>query len=119
MSDKQQLDLALRVLDQQLIDTSGRRCGKVDDIELNANPGKPGTLTALLVGPKHQRSRTPTLLRLLGLPYSFGDQPSVEIAWERVTEITHVVKLSTDADDLRLAEGDRRLRRWVGRLPHA
>lgn len=119
MSERQQLDLALRVLDQQLVDSNGRRCGKVDDIELDATPGKPASVRALLVGADHQRTRTPMVLRLLAWPWRFGDKPSVEIPWARITNITHVVKLDTEADEIGLAEGDRRLGRWISRLPNA
>ena len=43
MSDRPQLDLVLRVLDQQIVDWAGRRCGNVDDIAIEGDAG--GTAT--------------------------------------------------------------------------
>jgi hypothetical protein len=43
----ERLDLVYRVLDLQLVDVDGRRCGKVDDVELS---GEPLRATALLSG---------------------------------------------------------------------
>jgi hypothetical protein len=117
VSDEQELDLVLRVLDQQLVDADGQRCGRVDDVELEIGPGDEARARALLVGPGAQQARTPPLLRLLGWPFGFGDRMLVEVPWPQIRGITHVVKLDQSADALGLAEGDRRLGQWLGRLP--
>ena len=46
-----QIDLGLGVLDHQLLDSEGRRCGNVDDLELEGvRDGKP-VVVAILTGP--------------------------------------------------------------------
>ena len=44
------IDLALGVLDHQLLDSEERRCGKVDDLELEQVEGKAPRVTALVAG---------------------------------------------------------------------
>jgi sporulation protein YlmC with PRC-barrel domain len=118
MSESRQLDLALRVLDQQLIDWGGRKCGKVDDILIEGEPGKAARVTGLLVGPAATMARRPGLFRFLGrFTPQFGDPSEVEVPWSAVDGITHVVKLKEEADDLGLHEGEKRALRLVGRIP--
>lgn len=53
------LPLGLRVLDEQLVDASGRRCGRVEDIELDGEPGRPTRVTAILCGATAWKRRLP------------------------------------------------------------
>ena len=41
MSSAQELDVGLGLLDHQLVDCEGRRCGNVDDLELEGLPRRP------------------------------------------------------------------------------
>src|SRR5207249_11410211 len=50
-------DLGLNVLDHQLLDAEGRRCGKVDDLALEGGPGEDLELAAMLCGPGVWRGR--------------------------------------------------------------
>ena len=116
MSERPQLDLALRVLDQQVVDWSGRRCGNVDDVAIEGEPGKGASVRGLLLGRNVTRRRRPRLLAFLSGP-TFGDSPEVEVPWSAIEEITQVVKLKQDAEELGLAAGDATAARWIGRIP--
>lgn len=114
-----EIDLSLRVLDQQIVDWSGRRCGKVDDIVIDGAPGGTATVAGIVVGRAATRNRKPWLLRLLQpLAPRFRDADEAAVEWSEIDEITHVVKLKRDAAEYGLAAGDRRAREWVGKVPH-
>jgi sporulation protein YlmC with PRC-barrel domain len=116
MSERTQMDLAVRVLDQQIVDWSGRRCGNVDDIAIEGEPGESATVQAILVGPDATRPRRPRLLAFFSGP-TFGDAPEVEVPWSAIEDITQVVKLKKDASELGLGTGDDRVGRWIERIP--
>jgi sporulation protein YlmC with PRC-barrel domain len=108
------VDLALGILDHQLVDDEGRRCGKVDDLELELGENPP-RVSAIIVGTTawRDRSRLGALLaRLLGVD-------SVRIPWEEVASIESAVQLRRTARELRLGRGDDRYRALVERLPGA
>ena len=46
-----QIDIGLHVLDHQLLDRDGRRCGNVDDLAIEGGPGERAEVVAILVGP--------------------------------------------------------------------
>jgi hypothetical protein len=45
-----ELDLAFGLLDHQIVDAEGRRCGKVDELEIEGGPGETPQVRAILVG---------------------------------------------------------------------
>lgn len=107
------IDLALGVLDHQLLDSEERRCGKVDDLELEGvREGKP-YVSALLAGPPAWggRGRLGTLLARL------ASGRTVHVPWGEVEEIGSAVHLRKTARELRLGSGDDRARPWLERLP--
>lgn len=107
------IDLALGVLDHQLLDSEGRRCGKVDDLELEGvSDGKPH-VTAIVSGPPAWSGRG--WLGRMAAALTRGD--TVRIAWDEVEEIDSAVRLRRTAKDLRLGRGDDRARPWVSRMP--
>jgi len=116
MSERTQLDLVLRVLDQQIVDWAGRRCGNVDDVAIDGEPGGSATVKGLLVGRDATRRRRPRLLAFVAGP-TFGDAPEVEVSWSEIEDITQVVKLKKDATELGLGAGDDRAAKWIGRIP--
>jgi sporulation protein YlmC with PRC-barrel domain len=116
MSERAQMDLAVRVLDQQIVDWSGRRCGNVDDVAIEGKPGETATVTGLLVGRDVTRRRRPRLLALFAGP-TLGDAAEVEVPWSAVDQITQVVKLKEDAAELGLGAGDDRVKGWLERIP--
>jgi sporulation protein YlmC with PRC-barrel domain len=91
------IDLALGVLDHQVVDSEDRRCGKVDDLELEGvREGKPA-VSAIVV----------------------GRQKVVRVPWSEVQEVGSAIKLKKTAGDYRLGRGDDRARRWVEWIPGA
>ena len=80
MSSPPELDLGLGLLDHQLLDSEGRRCGNVDDLELEGfRDGRP-RVAAILVGPPVWRRRG-WLGRLAALIAPGGP---VRVPWEEV-----------------------------------
>jgi hypothetical protein len=110
-----EIDLGLGVLDHQLVDSDGYRCGKVDDLELGGiRAGKPH-VAAILTGVPAWRGRG-----LLGrLVASLPGGRVVRIPWKEVGEVEAGVKLRRPARELGLARGDERARRLVERIPGA
>jgi sporulation protein YlmC with PRC-barrel domain len=106
-----------QLLDEQIVDSEGRRCGRVDDIELRGNPPR---ITALLVGSGLYPRRLPRRLRgparrIFG-PEVWGKN-AVRIPWEEVDGFEQMVKLRGKAEEAGLGEGDDPERWIVRRLP--
>jgi hypothetical protein len=114
---QESLDLALAVLDRQLIDCAGHNCGRVDDIELSGGPGEPLRVQALLVGPGawSGRIRSP-IGRLLA---KLGGGATRRVPWSEVREVTHVVKVNGRVSDWGLGTGDQRASEWIRKVPGA
>ena len=107
-----EIDLGLGVLDHQLVDSQGRNCGNVDDLELSGLSSGEPEVTEILVGGNAWRSRG--LLGRLAARIS-GD--AVHVPWPEVDSVTSVVTLSRPAAELRLNRRADRLGRIVGRVP--
>jgi sporulation protein YlmC with PRC-barrel domain len=118
----ERMDLAYRVLDDQLVDADGRRCGRVDDLEFTGGPGDELYLSAILAGRGVWPARLPRPLRRLGArwlgPLVWGSTAR-RVPWEEVEEVTARVVLRGRAEDLGLAGGDLELAPIVGKLPGA
>jgi sporulation protein YlmC with PRC-barrel domain len=113
MSGPQQVDVGLGILDHQLVDSEGRRCGNVDDLELEGlREGSP-RVTAILVGPPVWRGRG----RLGRLAAFVARGRLVRVPWEEVAGIEAAVELKKTASELRLGRGDDRARKWVEWIP--
>jgi hypothetical protein len=114
------MDLVYRVLDEQLVDVDGRRCGRVDDLEFEGGLGDPPRLHAILSGSGTWHRRMPRPLRPLGARI-FGEGVSgrdlIRVPWSEVDDISSVVRLRSKARDLGLAQGDQRDRLLVAKLP--
>ena len=107
------IDLALGILDHQLVDSEGRRCGKVDDLELDGvGEGKP-RVAAILTGPPVWRGRGP----LGRLAATLARGGSVRIPWEEVDRVRSDVELRRPARELRLGRGDDRAQPLVEKVP--
>ena len=109
------IDLGLRLLDDQLLDSDEHRCGRVDDIRLEGKPGSGTEVSALLVGPG---AWTPRLRR----PFSdiidgLSPDHMHVIPWSEVTAVGTAVHLSSTAKDLGLETNDGRSVQWVGDPP--
>jgi sporulation protein YlmC with PRC-barrel domain len=106
--------LAHHVLDHQLVDSRGERCGKVDDLALETRPDGTVEVRGVLAGPGvlRRRARHGWLRWLVGLA---GDR-QVEVPWQHVAQIVDHVSLAMPAPDLGLAEGEERAARVLGRV---
>jgi sporulation protein YlmC with PRC-barrel domain len=113
MSSAEKIDLGLGLLDHQLVDCDGRRCGNVDDLELEGiSQGSP-RVTAILVGPPVWKGRG--WLGRVASALATGD--TVRVPWEEVEKVDSAVHLKKTAKELRLGRGDDRARRWVEWIP--
>jgi sporulation protein YlmC with PRC-barrel domain len=92
-----EIDLGLGVLDHQIIDVDGRRCGKVDDLELEGIRSDSPSVTFIVVG-----RRRP-----------------VRVPWEKVDRVEAAVQLKVSAGEVGLGTLDDRARKLVERMPGA
>ena len=114
------LDLAYRVLDAQLVDVDGRRCGRVDDVEFSGAVGEPLYVSALLTGHGVYPSRLPRRLRGLGrrlLGPGILGRTILRVPWTAVEDVDVTALLREPASELGLATIDLALQRWVERMP--
>jgi sporulation protein YlmC with PRC-barrel domain len=112
MSNVTDVDIALSILDHQLVDGDGLNCGKVDDLEIGGLDGDSPEVIEILVGGNAWRSRG-----LLGRLAARVSGDAVHVPWPEVDSVTSVVTLNRPAAELRL---NRRADRWgriVGRMP--
>jgi sporulation protein YlmC with PRC-barrel domain len=110
-----EFDIGYWLLDDELIDRDGRRCGRVDDLEFDGEPGEQAVLAAILCGPGAWCQRVPRPFRPL-VQRLFGEAIT-RVPWEEVADITVVVNLKRRAEDLCLGQGDDRVGRVVRGLP--
>lgn len=111
-----EIDIALKVLDHQILDCDGRRCGNVDDLEIEGGAGETARVTAILVGPGVWPQRAGWIGRLAS---RIGGGRRVRVPWDDVAGIEAHVLLRKTAMELGLGRGDDRLRPWIERIPGA
>ena len=88
------------------MDSEGRRCGNVDDLELEGVAAGEPRVVAILTGPPAWRGRG-----VFGrLAASIARGGLVRVPWEEVAEIESCVQLRKTAKELRLGRGDDRVR---------
>jgi sporulation protein YlmC with PRC-barrel domain len=106
--------LSEQLLDRQLVDFHGVRCGKVDDVEFDDSTSH--RIVALWVGPEAWLRRFPDRVQPLVRPIRrFGAQ---RVAWDQVYEISDdEVRLRDEAMALGLSTVDEALARRVSRIP--
>jgi len=108
-------DIALELLDHEVIDAAGVPCGIVDDVELAGEPGEPLYAVALLVGPG-------TVADRLNWPFNalmrrvFG-RSRVRVPWSEVQAVAERITLRDSAQSHGLGGADRRCARLVARIP--
>jgi sporulation protein YlmC with PRC-barrel domain len=105
------LHLGHNILDHQLLDQDGRRCGNVDDLAIEE-----AEVVAILSGPGVWPQRSGWLGRLAGW---IGGSGRVRIPWAEVTKIDSAVHLRRTAAEYGLGKGDDRLRPFIERIPGA
>ena len=107
------LDIAQELLDRQLIDSEGARCGMVDEVELEGSPGATLRVRALLVGPRALARRLPALLR----PLVRFPARTVRIPFEGISFSHGHVVLPRRAREYGLMALEERIGRYVRRMP--
>lgn len=115
MSDKQ-IDIGLHVLDHQLLDKEGRRCGKVDDLAIEGGVGEVPEVVAILCGPGYWPQRAGCIGRIASW---IGGGRRVRIPWSQVAKIDSAIELKQRATELGLGRGDDRLRPYMDKVPGA
>jgi sporulation protein YlmC with PRC-barrel domain len=105
------IHLGHNVLDHQLLDKEGRRCGNVDDLAVEGDQ-----VVAILSGPGTWSARAGWLGRFAGW---IGGGGRVRIPWEEVTKIDSAVHLRRTASEYGLGKVDDRLRPFFERIPGA
>ena len=109
------VDLALGVLDHQLVDAEGRRCGNVDDLELaGVQEGAP-RVEAILVGPPVWRGRG-SVGRIAA---AVARGRTVRVPWNEVERVDSGVRLKKTAPELGLGRCDDRVQKLVAWIPGA
>jgi sporulation protein YlmC with PRC-barrel domain len=110
------VDIGLQVLDRQLLDKNGRRCGNVDDLAIEGGVGEVPEVVAILVGPGYWAQRAGLIGKLAGW---IGGGRRVRVDWSEVQEINSAVELKRSATELGLGRGDDRLRPYLDKIPGA
>jgi sporulation protein YlmC with PRC-barrel domain len=112
----QEIDIGLHVLDRQLLDKNGRRCGNVDDLAIEGGAGEVPEVVAILAGPGYWAQRAGLIGRLAGW---IGGNRRVRVDWSDVAKVGAAVELKREATELGLGRGDDRLRPYVDKIPGA
>jgi len=110
-------DVALEVLDHEVLDAAGVPCGIVDDVELVARPGGPLRAVALLIGPATVADRLTWPFDVL-VRRAFG-RAHVRVPWSEVEEVGERIRLRGSAQTYGLGAVDRKWGRIVARAPGA
>jgi len=108
------IDVGLNVVDHQLLDADRRRCGKVDDLEIEGGPGEEPRVVAILCGPGVWPQRAGWVGRLASW---VGGGACVRVPWGEVATVAAHVELKRTATELGLGRGDDLVRPLIERIP--
>ena len=78
------LHLGHHIVDHQLLDKDGRRCGNVDDLAIEGGPGEVPEVVAILVGPGYWAQRAGWIGKLAGW---IGGGRRVRVEWKDVAKV--------------------------------
>lgn len=113
MTPDSPIKLVSELLDLPLLDSEGKYCGIVDDVELSGRAGQDADLKALLIGPGAYSGRLPAWLMWL-VSRLAGDRIT-RVPMDQVRTITSAVQLDCPGRDLGLHKSETAAGRW---LPH-
>jgi sporulation protein YlmC with PRC-barrel domain len=105
------IHLGHNILDHQLLDKDGRRCGNVDDLAVEE-----AEVVAIFSGPGVWPQRSGWIGRLAGW---IGGSNRVRIPWDEVAKVDSAVHLRRTAPEYGLGKGDDRVRPLLERIPGA
>jgi sporulation protein YlmC with PRC-barrel domain len=107
------IKLVAELLDLPLMDSDGKYCGIVDDVEFAGGAGKPLKLKALLVGPGAYAGRMPGWATAIVSAVA-GDRLT-RVPMAKVRTIGTVVQLDCAASELGLNKTERAVEKWLPR----
>ena len=110
------IDIGLHVLDRQLLDKNGRRCGKVDDLAIEGGAGEAPEVVAILVGPGYWPQRAGLIGKLAGW---IGGGRRVRVDWSDVRKIDSAHQLERDAPQRGRGRGDDPRYTYLNKIPGA
>jgi sporulation protein YlmC with PRC-barrel domain len=111
MTPDDRIKLVSQLLDLPLLDTEGKYCGVVDDVEFTGGAGKELKLKALLVGPGAYSSRLPPWA--MWLVKKVAGERITRVPMEKVRSITSTVHLECPGRDLGLHKSEIAAGRYV------
>lgn len=117
---EERMDAVYRLLDEELVDVNGQRCGRADDLRFSGDIGEPARLEGVLSGYGIWSSRFPRALRALGARL-FGAEVAgrnaTRVPWEAVESFDHGIALKEPASELGLSAGEDRARELIEKVP--
>jgi sporulation protein YlmC with PRC-barrel domain len=113
MTPDSPIKLVSELLDLPLVDSEGKYCGIVDDVEFTGGTGKALKLKALLVGPGAYSQRLPGWAMWLVSAVA-GDR-LVRVPMEQIRTITDSVHLECPGRNLGLHRDEIRVGKWIPR----
>lgn len=114
---KPTFELLRDVLDHDIVDVDGVRCGIVDDLEFDQPEGGAPVVAVLLVGPGAWQARLPALVAVVA-GWLFG-RSVARVPWGEVARITQSVELKCTAAAAGLGRTERKAGRWLTKIPGA
>src|SRR5215208_6275422 len=117
--EPERIDLGFMLMDRQLIDSTGRRCGKVDDLDLEGGPGEEATVVAVVSGPEAWGAgKHGPIGWLMARLFGHGGGAAL-VHLDTIDELGPVIKLKLPAAELGLGGGDDRAAEFVRRIPRS
>lgn len=117
----EKIDLGTGLLDRQVNGPKQHPVGKVDDLELTERDGRI-EVTALILGTAALRERVPRGFRWLlraGLLFGGGSDRTRRIGFDQIKVVDSDVEVTSQAAEAAESETERRLRRFIARIPGA
>lgn len=111
-----QIHLGRNLLDHQVLDCDGRRCGNVDDLAIEGGAGEKAEVVAVLVGPGYWAQRSGWIGRVAAW---IGGGKRTRVPWSEVSSVDSGVRLRRRATDYGLGSADDRLRPYFAKIPGA
>ena len=113
MTPDSPIKLVSELLDLPLIDSEGKFCGVVDDVEMSGGAGKDLKLKALLVGPGAYVGRLPSWA--MPLVKLVAGELLTRVPMDKIRTIGSAVHLECPGRDLGLHKSETAAGKWVPR----
>jgi hypothetical protein len=117
--DRKLIDLGFMLLDRQLVDSEDRRCGKVDDLEIEGEPGEEAMVVGIVSGPEALRAGKHGPMGWLLARWFAGKDDTALVHLDTIDELGPKITLKLPARELGLGKGDERVGDFIRRIPGA